>query len=474
MTKPTKSKMICCLIGFAVLVTMFLTSCQPSTPFPPPNSADPANPITESPIISGTVSAHPTGTPITLPMSTAPVSSITIAYTYQRPDGNRLLEGYGDIRNAVPFDIALPGLLRWLVAAPFQNGSLWAAVLEDASTLAFLVTASGAQPVPITPSTLSPGTPPLLLIQDDKPTLLTPPDNTASEITHPVWLPQSGNMAFIDSGGDLVFWRDGEVARLAVGALPDARLLLDEQDRILLYTNPTDRYPHGVLGDAIEAGSVTLINTLPAPAISKTIPFAPQVAEGIAPIWVDLDSDGVREIIVTLSDDTQGAQIVIYAENGAQIGASTPIGRGFRWRHLLAAAPFAPNGEIELVDVVTPHIGGIVEFLTFSGNDLETTTTINGYSSHTIGSRNLDTAIAGDFDADGIAELLLPDQVMSSLGIIKRTTLGAELIETLTTDSRITTNLAGVNLEAEGIAIGVGLENNTVRIWLSGPPEIEN
>ena len=465
-----KKKLILIFIGLTG-AAIFLTSCQPATPTPTPipDASTPGQPIE-----SETVSAHPTSTPVNLPTGIVPDSHITVAYTHQQADGNRWLAGSGNILQAVPLDITLPGRPLWLVAAPFQNGSLWAAVLDDGSVLAFLVTGSGAQPVPITPSTLSPGAPPLLLIQGNVPTLLTPPDSTASEITHPIWLPQSGSMAFIDSGGDLVFWRDGEVARLAVGALPDARLLVDEQDRILLYTNPTDRYPHGVLGDAIEAGSVTLINTLPAPAISKTIPFAPQVAEGIAPIWVDLDSDGVREIIVTLSDDTQGAQIVIYAENGAQIGASTPIGRGFRWRHLLAAAPFAPNGEIELVDVVTPHIGGIVEFLTFSGNDLETTTTINGYSSHTIGSRNLDTAIAGDFDADGIAELLLPDQVMSSLGIIKRTTLGAELIETLTTDSRITTNLAGVNLEAEGIAIGVGLENNTVRIWLSGPPEIEN
>jgi hypothetical protein len=468
-----KIKLIQVFIGLAA-AAILLTSCQPSTPAPTPMGYNPGTPTSEQPIESETGSAHQTSTPVNPPTGIVPDSPITIAYTYQQPDGNRWLEGSGDIRNATPLDIALPGSPRWLVAAPFQNGSLWAAVLEDGSVLAFLVTGSGAQSIPITPSMLSPGAPPLLLIKGDVPTLLTAPDSTTSEITHPVWLPQSGSMAFIDSGGDLVFWRNGEVARLAVGALPDARLLVDEQDRILLYTNPTDRYPHGVLGDAIEAGSVTLINTLPAPVISMTIPFAPQVAEGIAPIWVDLDSDGAREIIVTLSDDTQGAQIVIYAENGTRMAASTPIGRGFRWRHLLAAAPFAPNGEIELVDVVTPHIGGIVEFLTLSGKNLETTTTINGYSSHTIGSRNLDTVIAGDFDADGIPELLLPDQAMSSLGIVKRTTLGAEVIGTLTTGSRITTNLAGVNLEAEGIGIGVGLENNTIRIWLSGPAEIEN
>jgi len=56
---------------------------------------------------------------------------------------------------------------------------------------------------------------------------------------------------------------------------------------------------------------------------------------------------------------------------------------------------------------------------------------------------------------------------MTNLGIIKRTALGAEVIGNLKTDSRISSNLAGVNLEAEGIGLGVGLENNTLRIWLS-------
>ena len=35
------------------------------------------------------------------------------------------------------------------------------------------------------------------------------------------------------------------------------------------------------------------------------IDFEP-VAEGIAPLWVDLDDDGRREIIVTLSDVERG------------------------------------------------------------------------------------------------------------------------------------------------------------------------
>jgi hypothetical protein len=453
-------------IGF-VIAAALLISCQPSTPVSTPGSPDEGVPTSEQLIGSEPMPTQRTRTPEQPPISIATDAPLTIAYTHQQPDGNRWLDGSGDVRHANPIDIALSGQPRWLVAAPYQNGSLWAVVLEDGSVQAFLLNASGAQPVPISPSILIPGAPAMLLIQDRVPILLTPPTNAASETTHPIWLPQSGIMAFIEKNGDLVFWGDGEVARLAVDALPDARILQDERGRILLFTGPTDRYQHGVLGDTIEAGSITLINTLPKPAISMTIHFSPKVAEGIAPIWADLDKDGTREIIVTLSDENQGAQIVIYNENGELTAASAPIGRGYRWRHMLAAAPFAPGGAVELADVVTPHIGGIVEFLTLSEDILQTTATLNGYSSHTIGSRNLDTAIIGDFDADGLAELILPDQAMTNLGIIKRTALGAEVIGNLKTDSRISSNLAGVNLEAEGIGLGVGLENNTLRIWLS-------
>ena len=87
-----------------------------------------------------------------------------------------------------------------------------------------------------------------------------------------------------------------------------------------------------------------------------------QVIEGIAPIWVDWNQDGEREIIVTLSDLANGAQVVVFNEQGKRIAEGPAIGQGYRWRHQIAVAPFGPNGEMELVDVLTPHLGGVVEF----------------------------------------------------------------------------------------------------------------
>jgi hypothetical protein len=138
---------------------------------------------------------------------------------------------------------------------------------------------------------------------------------------------------------------------------------MDEAERLLFLSGPTTRYGHEALGDALEAGSITLVETAPQPRVVLNIDLpGHMVVEGIAPLWVDLDGDGVREIIVTHSDASQGTQVVVYAETGERIAAGPAIGQGFRGRHQLTVAPFGPDGELELADVLTPHIGGVIEF----------------------------------------------------------------------------------------------------------------
>ena len=79
------------------------------------------------------------------------------------------------------------------------------------------------------------GGPPSLTVSGDQAYLVSGPSNSASEITHPVPLGDSGKHAFIEIVGDLVLWQDGsETGRLAVDALPDAKLLVDNQQRVLL------------------------------------------------------------------------------------------------------------------------------------------------------------------------------------------------------------------------------------------------
>jgi len=388
-------------------------------------------------------------------------------YTYQQPDGNRLVLGWGALPEAAPVDIRLGGQPLWVVAAPLGGGSVWAAVLEDGRVRGFHVVGRTVEAMAIQPGQLPTSMPPLLRIASGVPNLVAAPSPAASRLSHPVVLDGANRLAFVEEGGDLVVWEDGEVARLALNALPDARLLLDESRRLLLLTGATTRYGHGVLGDQLEAASVTLVETEPVLRVALTIWLSePQVVEGVAPIWVDLDGDGGREIVVTVSDANQGAQLVVFDEAGECIAAGPPIGRGQRWRHQLAVAPFGPHGEVELADVLTPHIGGVVEFYRMSGAALSLVAQVRGFSSHVIGSRNLDMAVTGDWDGDGQVELLLPSQERTELGSIRRTADGAEVAWTVPVGGRVSTNLAAVTRSDGGLEVGVGREDGVLRLWL--------
>jgi hypothetical protein len=272
--------------------------------------------------------------------------------------------------------------------------------------------------------------------------------------------------AFVDVEGNLVVQRNGESTVLPVNALPDTRILVDPANRLLLLTGPTERYGHGVLGDGLEASQITLVETVPAVRVAQTIEIpAPKVVEGLAPIWADLDGDGAREIIVTLSDDASGAQVTVYDEAGSVVGRGPAIGRGYRWRHQLAVAPFGVDGRPELVDVLTPHIGGVVEFYRWEGPDLRVVAQQPGYTSHVLGTRNLDMAVAGDFDGDGRLELLLPNQSRHELGAIQHTSEGAVVLWSLPAGGQIVTNLATVTLPDERIGLALGRADGKLRVW---------
>jgi len=180
-------------------------------------------------------------------VSTRP-PEIRLGYTYQRPDGNRYLPGRGSLPEAAPLHIPLRGRPKWLVAAPAGDASIWVAVLEEGSVQAFSIADGQVQDHPITPGILPPGMPPLLMLTDGGATLVSSLDANSSNLTSPVVLQPSGNMAYIRSNGDLVVRIGGQSTVLPLNALPDARLLTDEDERLLLLTGAPGNYSHGVWG----------------------------------------------------------------------------------------------------------------------------------------------------------------------------------------------------------------------------------
>ena len=390
----------------------------------------------------------------------------TFGYTYQRADGNRFVRGKGNLPNISHVDVHLDGRPVWLVAASDDDAVIWVAVLENGETRAFRTSGTAVDPIDIEPSKLPGGTPPLLIVRRGKPRLLEPASRSEAADSHPVILPQSGKTAVLYNDGRLML-RNGNQKRFSIDALPDARLIFDERERVLLLTGRTQAYRHGVLGDTIEAQSITLITTYPDSSAARIIELTSgSVIESTAPIWSDLNGDGEREIILTVSDRHKGSRFMVYNEDGALIASGPAVGKGFRWRHQIAVAPFGPQDEMELVGVRTPHIGGVVEFFRLEGEELRRTAHIAGFSSHIMGLRNLDMSAAGDFDGDGRIELLVPLQTLDSLAAVRHTEKGAQRVWELPLQGKLSTNLAAATLTDGSITVGVGIEEGTLRLWL--------
>ena len=307
----------------------------------------------------------------------------------------------------------------------------------------------------------------MILVQDGEAYLNTPPSGEASQLTHPVSPnPETGRVVFISDKGELVLWEDGEiVSRLAINALPDARILQDSVGRLLLLSDPTDRYDHGVLGDGLEAGGIVLVKSDPVLEIEAKIEIpAPAVIEGIAPIWSDLNGDGEREILVTVSRPAEGARLVLYNESGQVLAEGPSAGQAYRWRHQLAAVPLGVGGEILIVDVLRPHLDATLEFFSWEGDRLVLKAELPGYSSHRIGSRNLDMALVGDLDGDGVLEVIVPGKSQETLHGIEY--LNGEAVEVwaISLGGRLTSNLAGISLENGRLTIGAGVGDQLL-IW---------
>lgn len=200
--------------------------------------------------------------------------------------------------------------------------------------------------------------------------------------------------------------------------LPDSRISSGDVDgdgnqELVALAYPTKRYPHGPLGDIIEAGGVAIFY-FDDDGLRKKYSFelpVDSVFEGLTPIIVSLDNrkDG---ILLSRSYLAKGSAVALLSiENGLEIIAEgPPIGTSFRWIHSIGGGDFDGDGDIELAAVKTPHIGGILQIYEISDNKLEIGLESKYYSSHGGGSRNLNIPLFGDLDSDGQIEILLPDQ----------------------------------------------------------------
>jgi len=247
--------------------------------------------------------------------------------TYQNLDGNLVAQGDPtDLISVAPLDIPLNGPPAWLVSETLENGVLWVTVLEDGKVQAIKVPNGKYAVNNIQPSKLPPGMPPLLIGKGDTLRCWDPPAD-ASDGTHGVLVGHGESVAYIDNEGHLVVSSVSGAIRLPVAALPDTRILMDDGQRLLMLTDPTTRYLHGVLGDTTEAASFTIVDTQGEPRVVAKVSVGDnEVIEGTSLLWVDVNGDQEREIVATVSASGQGARLRIYRESGETIAQGPAIG----------------------------------------------------------------------------------------------------------------------------------------------------
>ncbi len=344
--------------------------------------------------------------------------------------GSRIGSGSLDFGQANELEVELPDNGIWITADPAVAGG-WLVVLQRGSSVR------------------------------------VSPDGVVTSAATPGDLPPE-----LDSAGNLrsPFRLHG----LFEDPISDGRVVIADDIAAVLST-PTDFYQHDVLGDALEAAAVEWVDTCTGE--SGQIDIAePDVIEGISPILADIDSDGQVEILVTLSNSDTGARLAAFELDGSSAGQSEPIGRGNRWRNQLAVGAFGPDGEVEIIDVRTPHIGGTVQaFRQVSDADLgpslvQVAASDDRYTSHILGLRNLEMGIAVDADGDQFPDILVATADRQRIVALTRTSdldaelQGWEILSERELDRDLTSNIATQEMTPGRASVALA-DRTTLRIY---------
>ena len=212
-----------------------------------------------------------------------------------------------------------------------------------------------------------------------------------------------------------------ETRAKARNGLPDGLVSTasDKDIRSAWYTQTTTRYTHGILGDAIEAGTLS-VKTGKGLTYRITLPTS-EVFEDRAPRITDLDNNGTNEVIAIRSSLTKGASVTVYGLVGdalVELATTGFIGTRNRWLNIAGIAPFTGSTRNEIAFVKTPHIGGTLFLYRYANGKLTRLSAAEGFSNHAIGSREMRLSAIADVDSNGSAELAVPSADRLTLRII--------------------------------------------------------
>ena len=187
-------------------------------------------------------------------------------------------------------------------------------------------------------------------------------------------------------------------ACLVAGGAAAADTIVDAR-----YADPTTRYTHGILGDAIEWGTLVLVIEDWAHKTTLHIRLpADRVFEDVAPRLADVDGDGKPEVVVVETQVNTGAQLAIYDETG-KIAFTPHIGRSNRWLSPVGVADLDGDGFVELAYIDRPHLAKTLRIWRYRDGAMEHVADQSGLTNHRIGESDIGGGLR---DCDGGIEMI--------------------------------------------------------------------
>ncbi|MBT4711488.1 MAG: VCBS repeat-containing protein [Alphaproteobacteria bacterium] len=226
--------------------------------------------------------------------------------------------------------------------------------------------------------------------------------------------------------------------------------------------DPTTRYAHGILGDAIEAGGLAV--EFPDGQIAEVRLDPDLVFEDRRARIVDVDGDGEDEILVVRTNVNFGAALAVYAISDGVLrlrAAADPIGLSHRWLNPIGVADFDGDGRLEIAAVVTPHLAGDLTIYRESDGALVPVAAVPGYSNHVIGSRKQGMAAIWDVNGDGADDIIVPSVGYRRVAIVTFAGGTARELGWIDHDAFVATNIV-VGLVSGVRAAVYGLSDGTV------------
>jgi hypothetical protein len=155
------------------------------------------------------------------------------------------------------------------------------------------------------------------------------------------------------------------------------------------YAEPTTRYDHGILGDAVEWGALELAVELCAGCARSDrqnlvirLPKT-RVFEDLVPRLIK-DETGRVLVMVVETDLRLGARLALYDHTGL-VDATPFIGSTHRWLAPVGAADLDGDGFTEVAYVEKPHLSKELKVWRLRGGKLRFVASLGGLTNHRIG-----------------------------------------------------------------------------------------